>query len=851
VICGRDTAVDMFRCYICTESFTLCSKLRFHLQRHRDNCELSIPIMCRQQKCKSSFQTLFNFMRHIHAYHNHESQHESHADLDAVNPALNLPVTVGETDPCDLDEDVDGFDTTDDESADFFDNIKSEAISLVAGLRANSSMPHSTVPEIVQSFNRMASSLTSFVQVQMSSTLTAAGVATDIVEKVSRELDTKVAPCHQPLDFLSSRYRIDKFFADHPLAVLPEAITFGPRLESHRGKSSYVYDNFQYVSVEKTLSSLLQSKSYVEALLQHKCEPGVISHFTDSTQFSEHRLFSDHSKFSLMLQLFYDGLGVTNPLRGQSSLHNVGVFYYRVKNLPPQFNSCFGNVHLLALCYTHDLSVYGYEPILDKFVSEMKRLSTTGFEKHFPILGRFTVHASICHVTADNLALNGLMGFIESFSGSYFCTICYATSDEIQVKFREEDFTKRTLREHRKDLAGLATASRARRNNCRGVKRDCALNEIDGFHVTNNWSLDIMHILFEGVIPVELGCVLYGLCDVDKCLTLDDVNRNLSVFWGQISVENTHKPTEITKIQEPGHALVPSMKAVQYLALLKYLPLAVGKHVPAKSKHWKFLLHLCHLADLLLAPRFTEEMVVYLKNVIFDHLSFFRDLYSDSAIKLRPKHHLLVHLPTIILKSGPLTGMSCMPYELKNSFFKRCAHVVCNFTNICYTLAYRHQQYALYSQLSNNHIRTAVTVGKHSYETVYSLPYCSCLLDRFGLQEADEVAICYKLCVASVEYKQGHCLLLQFSTETGEPVFGKIVSFVSLAGDDRWHFVLEKVQTVDFVCHFHAHEVVFVTPANYYLYALQDVADFHPLHCHSLSTGYMKKYLIRLPYHLF
>lgn len=39
--------------------------------------------------------------------------------------------------------------------------------------------------------------------------------------------------------------------------------------------------------------------------------------------------------------------------------------------------------------------------------------------------------------------------------------------------------------------------------------------------------------------------------------------------------------------------------------------------------------------------------------------------------------------------------------------------------------------------------------------------------------------------------------------------------------------------------------------ANYYLYALQDVADFHPLHCHSLSTGYMKKYLIRLPYHLF
>jgi len=148
-----------------------------------------------------------------------------------------------------------------------------------------------------------------------------------------------------------------------------------------------------------------------------------------------------------MLQLFYDGLGVTNPLRSGGSVHNVAVFYYTLNNLPLQYSSCFGNVHLLALTYSHDISVYGFQPILEKFVREMKLLSTAGISGKFPILGQCTVYVNLCQVTCDNLALNGLLGYVESFSGSYFCTLCYATSDQIQVSFREEEFCIRTVAE--------------------------------------------------------------------------------------------------------------------------------------------------------------------------------------------------------------------------------------------------------------------------------------------------------------------------------------------------------------------------------------------------------------------
>lgn len=192
--------------------------------------------------------------------------------------------------------------------------------------------------------------------------------------------------------------------------IQPEGICYMPRLESHCGHSKFAYDQFQYVSIKKTLFNLLQNEAYVKAILEKKCRPGVLTDFSDGSHFKEHYLFSDVSKISLMIQLFYDGLGITNPLRSQRSVHNIGVFYYTIKNLPHAFNSCFGNVHLLAMGYTHDITIYGHGPILSKFVDEIQKLSTLGLQGVFPVLGSWTNYASLCQVTCDNLALNGLLG---------------------------------------------------------------------------------------------------------------------------------------------------------------------------------------------------------------------------------------------------------------------------------------------------------------------------------------------------------------------------------------------------------------------------------------------------------
>ncbi|XP_065670682.1 uncharacterized protein LOC136089056 isoform X1 [Hydra vulgaris] len=272
----------------------------------------------------------------------------------------------------------------------------------------------------------MAGSLSCYFKEEFNKSLLLAGIDHAVIDQILQEMQPKLELCNNPLDFLSTRYRIDSYFAGHPLMVQPEGICYMPRLESHCGHSKFVYDQFQNVSIKKTLFNLLQNEAYVKAILEKailekKCRPSVLTDFSDGSHFKEHYLFSDVSEISLMIQLFYDGLCVTNPLRSQGSVHNISVFYYTIKNLPHAFNSCFGNVHLLATGYTHDIAIYGHGPILNKFVDEIQELSTLGLQGVFPVLGSCTIYASLCQVTCDNLALNGLLGFLKSFLYNLLC----------------------------------------------------------------------------------------------------------------------------------------------------------------------------------------------------------------------------------------------------------------------------------------------------------------------------------------------------------------------------------------------------------------------------------------------
>ena len=123
--------------------------------------------------------------------------------------------------------------------------------------------------------------------------------------------------------------------------------------------------------------------------------------------------------------------------------------------------------------------------------------------------------------------------------------MCFAKKDQIQSNFLESDFVLRTPVEYDRDIAELPSLHAQGNIHSRGVKRFCLLNDIPGFHVTTNYSLDVMHIVMEGIISVELGCILYYTCHVNKYFSLSTLIHCLEKFWGaSLSSQHSHALNE-------------------------------------------------------------------------------------------------------------------------------------------------------------------------------------------------------------------------------------------------------------------------------------------------------------------
>lgn len=134
------------------------------------------------------------------------------------------------------------------------------------------------------------------------------------------------------------------------------------------------------------------------------------------------------------------------------------------------------------------------------FFKTFKTLEQDGV--FIPLLGRF-VKGTIQVVAADNLGAHSIAGFNESFSCGYICRFCTGTKTDIQTKdVKSGAFTLRT-----KDLHDShVTSAQENGTSCFGVKRHCVITKtLAHFSIHTGYPPDIMHDLFEGIVPVELA----------------------------------------------------------------------------------------------------------------------------------------------------------------------------------------------------------------------------------------------------------------------------------------------------------------------------------------------------------
>jgi len=493
----------------------------------------------------------------------------------------------------------------------FKDKIESSISEYVLYMRCKSGINDSTVIAMLSKLKEVMDDvkleLSMKVMHENQNVYTAINSIVYKVSSVLSQLDT----IHKQNEFFLNKYGLIK----------PVEITLGSRIDqrnlhtSDQSVSKSIPETFQYIPLKKVLQKLFDQTNFGQYLDQS--DDDLIRSFSDGKIAKNHELFS--SKKNIQIQLYYDDVEVVNPLGAKTKIHELGMFYYSILNLPQKFCSTLPNIFMLAAVYSADLKKYGFDAVLQPFLREISELESSNgmqFETNFCVKGSLTM------VIADTLAAHQLLGF-QSPSANYFCRLCYTQKQHISKNLREIDCTMRTPSSRRMILDNNNLPSH-------GIAKPCSLENLNHFSVVENYAFNPIHDLLEGVVGDEIKLIFKHLVFTKKMITVAQINTRLPTFSYGI-IESKNKPSSnftegmIKNVQDWSI----KQKAAQTWCLVRYIPLIFGDLFTEDDPYLALLLLLLEIMEIVFAQELSLGQVVMLDSLIFQHHNLFKQLFSD------------------------------------------------------------------------------------------------------------------------------------------------------------------------------------------------------------------------------
>lgn len=167
----------------------------------------------------------------------------------------------------------------------------------------------------------------------------------------------------------------------------------------------------------------------------------------------------------------------------------------------------------------------GYEKVSAPPLSDLKTLEKEGV--YIETFGH-CLKGTVYTVAADDLAAHGLAGSSESLRATYFCRFCLATQTDMHTSDAVTgSFEMTTTNLYHKLVQEMQNNDSEEKY---GVKRSCVLSDhLSYFRPITGFPPDILHDLFEGVVPVQLAHSLKGLI-ARKYFTMEELNRAILSF---------------------------------------------------------------------------------------------------------------------------------------------------------------------------------------------------------------------------------------------------------------------------------------------------------------------------------
>lgn len=262
---------------------------------------------------------------------------------------------------------------------------------------------------------------------------------------------------------------------------------------------------YSHISIIDTLHSLFSRddfrRAYFDSCDNNMQAPGVYTNFRSGSIFNSSEFFMSNPN-AIQLQLATDDFEVCNPLGSKKTLHKITAFYFTIQNLPQKHLSKLNNIYVISLCNTDDLKTLYTDTndVLRPIVEEISYLESKGMQ-----IGDLSIKGTLSSMAFDNLGGNTTCGFIDGFrSNAPLCRVCECPRSENKHNFVEDELMHRNKEKYAAQIEKISNSTKVDYMDTCGVKNYCVLNDLAHFHITENISLDIMHDLNEGTIPLLL-----------------------------------------------------------------------------------------------------------------------------------------------------------------------------------------------------------------------------------------------------------------------------------------------------------------------------------------------------------
>lgn len=510
-------------------------------------------------------------------------------------------------------------------------------------------------------------------------------------------LDVTTDLVFKKLSALNSTYKRKKEIESNKFYVPPEKVAIGTRWEVKKIKSRrngrmisvprIIQCSFEYVSIVSTLRALFKCDDFRNLYLEynankdHVCESGKFRDFCCTKTYQENELFKNDSR-ALQIQISSDDFEICNPLQSKANRHKICGVYFTIRNLPTKYLSKLNNIYLICLCNTDDLKTKrtDYNNIWRRVVKDIKFLETVGIN----ISDEINIKGTLIQLSFDNLGANTALGFSGGFNSTYYCRKCECTQVECQYSTREDFTKKRTTEKYEEQILAIAEQEKIKLKDTKGIKYYCALSDCNFFHILNNPTVDIMHDINEGAIPFLIKTI-FNHCISLGIFSLEKVN-SLIQFHDYGWLRSRTIPSEVNLEKRSL-----GQNASQSLCLFQSLPYILYnyRNEYGLKSAWVCVTSLLRIIEAVYSHEITDRDLETLENDITTHLSGIKAIFN---VKFIPKHHFVLHYPSVIRDVGPVVNMSMMRYESKHKVFKTFADNTNNFIDINRTLALKHQE---------------------------------------------------------------------------------------------------------------------------------------------------------------